>query len=75
MLSATDGSFDLNVVANYLLQAGPAGLFALALLMGWVFSKSAHEELKADRDEWRRAYEASDKTREELKKSVDTLIE
>lgn len=49
---------------------GPPGIFLALLLMGFVHTKSAHDDVKADRDAWKTAFEREQdghsKTREAL---------
>jgi len=40
-----------------ILQWGVPGVVVLLLLLGWLVPKGAHEQMKADRDEWKAAYD------------------
>lgn len=40
-----------------IIQWGPPGVVLVLLLTGMLITKGAHEQMKADRDEWRGAYE------------------
>ena len=40
-----------------ILQWGVPGVVVALLLLGWLIPKGAHEQMKADRDEWKAAYE------------------
>ena len=40
-----------------ILQWGVPGVVVALLLLGWLIPKGAYEQMKADRDEWKAAYE------------------
>jgi hypothetical protein len=42
---------------DYLIQYGVLGVMCLLLLLGWVVPKPTVDDVKADRDEWKTAYE------------------
>lgn len=44
-------------VITAVLQWGVPGVVVVLLLLGWLVPRGAHEQMKADRDEWKRAYE------------------
>jgi hypothetical protein len=54
------------------LQWGVPGVVVALLLLGWLIPKGAHEQMKADRDDWRSAYE---KEREGHAATRDALAE
>ncbi len=51
---ASAGSPDL---ISAILQWGVPGVVVALLLLGWLIPKGAHEQMKADRDDWKSAYE------------------
>jgi hypothetical protein len=55
-LAATTGDSPPDLIAA-ILQWGVPGVVVALLLLGWLVPKGAHEQMKADRDEWRAAYE------------------
>lgn len=56
-----------------ILQWGPPGVVIVLLLTGVVVTRGNHEDVKAERDRWRQAYErecaAHDETRQALAES------
>lgn len=44
-------------VLTPLLQYGLPGLIVLLFLLGWLIPRGVHESVKAERDQWRKAYE------------------
>lgn len=40
-----------------LLQYGLPGVVVVLFLMGWLIPKGVHESVKAERDQWRKAWE------------------
>lgn len=57
---------------------GPAGLVAVAVLMillGRLVPRSTLNDVKADRDHWRRAHEISEQARREQMSQMETLLE
>ena len=58
-----------------LISLGGFGLLIVLLLTGWVVTKRAYDELRSDRDSWRRAYEDEHSLRMKLERSTDTVLE
>ena len=56
------------------LQWGPAGVVIVLLLSGVLITKGNHDDVKAERERWRSAYEteseAHDKTRDALAEAM-----
>ena len=44
-------------VVTPLLQYGLPGLVVALFLLGWLIPKGVHESVKAERDQWRKAWE------------------
>ncbi|MFF0822419.1 hypothetical protein ACFYUR_18815 [Micromonospora haikouensis] len=55
--AADAGSADPSNVFGAILQWGVPGIVLVLILLGWLIPKGAHEQMKADRDTWRSAYE------------------
>lgn len=55
-----------------ILQWGVPGVVVVLLLLGWLVPKGAHEQMIADRDDWRDAYQ---KEREAHGATRDALAE
>lgn len=47
----------MNDVLDYLLNYGVLGVMCVLLLLGFVVPRPTVQDIKADRDEWRLAYE------------------
>lgn len=54
---AADAAANPPDLISSILQWGVPGVVVALLLLGWLIPKGAYEQMKADRDDWRAAYE------------------